>query len=88
MLTYEMTHNKYTMNGIPGGYIQSNDGARHSFEEREWKSFRIGSGKGSKANQKDIEAFLKFVMDQGFMQYRETFRYVTSWRNMILRTYY
>lgn len=38
-----------------------------SFEHRDWVKFRKGSGRG-KADQKDYQAFVKFIKDQGPMQ--------------------
>ena len=88
-----ITFNNHTSQGESCGLIiiRDDDGVlqrQKSFTQKSWKAFRVGAGRGVKAEQKDYQSFVKFLEDQGHQQYKETFANAKEWREMILRCYY
>jgi len=67
--------------------VVDTDNGPISFDMNVWAIFRQGSGRGSKADQKDYKAFVAFINDQGPQQ-RELYISKEAWRAMLLRCYY
>lgn len=85
--------NSHTSKGESCGEIEIRDNdnvfqEQKSFTQKTWEAFRVGAGRGAKASQKDYQAFVKFIDDQGHQQYKDTFTTAKAWRAMIERCYY